>query len=279
MRSNIVKLRDNLKSSFDEHKIKDSSIASLKDEIIVQKLSLISTVNSELSSVGCKSIKEQRLNIQKAPDFEDIFEIVLDKIQNIKLSTDGDKNEILESIKQKNIELNNELRNHKEKLERKEKDFNLMSKQKDTLRAQLGSAVEMMNAKDFELSQSRATDSDVLPSLQVQLQALQEDSRQTEVTRDITEQLLENFEKNDRQMREKLQQAISKLKTYKEKYQTQKLIIKDLQKGSPGALSNAEVKAQLTSDIKKKIREEEISKRDREIERQRKLMSQKSEEQ
>jgi hypothetical protein len=208
-----------------------------------------------------------------------MFEIVLDKIKNIKLSTEGDKNQVVDSIKDKNIELNNEIRNYKEKLERKEKEYNLMTKQKDTLRSQLGSAVEMMNAKDIELSRSKASESDALPSLQGQLHALQEDSRHTEITRDMTEELLQSFEKNDKQMREKLQLAISKLKAYKEKIQTQKLIIKDLQKGSPGSLSNAELRVQMTSDIKRKIREEEIAKRDREIERQRKLMSQKSEEQ
>jgi hypothetical protein len=208
-----------------------------------------------------------------------MFEIVLDKIKNIKLSTEGDKNQVVDSIKDKNIELNNEIRNYKEKLERKEKEYNLMTKQKDTLRSQLGSAVEMMNAKDIELSRSKASESDALPSLQGQLHALQEDSRHTEITRDMTEELLQSFEKNDKQMREKLQLAISKLKAYKEKIQTQKLIIKDLQKGSPSSLSNAELRVQMTSDIKRKIREEEIAKRDREIERQRKLMSQKSEEQ
>jgi chromosome segregation ATPase len=52
MRSSIVKIRDNLQSAFDELKVKDDNISTLKDEIVEQKLSLISTINSELSSVG-----------------------------------------------------------------------------------------------------------------------------------------------------------------------------------------------------------------------------------
>lgn len=171
------------------------------------------------------------------------------------------------------------MRDLKESLEKKEKEFNLISKQRDTLRAQLGSAVEMMNSKENDIYVNRGHDNDILPSLQSQLQILQDESKQSEVTRDMTEHIIDSFEKNDRKMREKLEKLQNKVSHYKEKLKEQKAFIRDMHKGDLNAKGTVDIRTQLTAEIKKKIREEEISKRDKEIERQRKLMSTKSEEQ
>ena len=80
-------------------------------------------------------------------------------------------------------------------------------------------------------------------------------------------------------MKDKFEKAMNKIRAYKDKINTLKAIIKDLTKANPSSKANSDQRVQLTAEFKKKIREEEITKRDKEIERQRKLMSQKSEEQ
>ena len=66
----------------------------------------------------------------------------------------------------------------KEKLERKEKDIVLANRQKDNHRAQLGSVIEMWNAQDSEASKNqKVPQGDILPSLQNQLQAMQEEGK------------------------------------------------------------------------------------------------------
>jgi len=115
--------------------------------------------------------------------------------------------------------------------------------------------------------------------LQAQLQILQEKRKKEEIAREMTEQIIENFDRNDRIIKEKLDIAVTKIKHYKDKISHQKTIIRTLQKCNPELKINADERVQLIMEIKTKIREEEINKRDKEIERQRKIMSQKSEEQ
>ena len=119
----------------------------------------------------------------------------------------------------------------------------------------------------------------MLPSLQSQLQILQDESKNSELTRDMTEQVIEILEQNDRKIKEKLESTFKKLNKYKSKVKEQKHIIKELQLNSSGAKDNTEYRNKMATEIKKKIREEEIAKRDKEIDRQRKLMATKSEEQ
>ncbi|CAI2380107.1 unnamed protein product [Moneuplotes crassus] len=127
---------------------------------------------------------------------------------------------------------------------------------------------------------------EMLPSLQTQLQILKNESENTEVTRDMSEHLLENFERNDKAIRDKLEKAVEKIKFYKQKIKEYKVKLSDLCRPGLASYKNpsdskmtAEERVQLIADIKKQIREEEIKKRDKEIERQRKVMAQKSEEQ
>lgn len=291
MRSTILKLRDNLQNTFDEVKTKDDEILRLKEEakeskknfsvdIDEHKVSLLNTINSHLSAVGCATpSKANRVDSKKLKS-EQLFKTVVDRIQNIKLaSTDGredfDTENALSILQEKNAELNNELRDMKEKQEKREKEFMLLSKQKDNLRAQLGSAVEMMSTKDNDLYPNKALDNDILPSLQYQLQTLQDDSKQSEITRDMTEQLIESFEVNER----KINTLVEKLKEYKDKIRDQRSIIKSLKNSNPEVADTTELRAKLTTELKKQIREEEVAKRDKEIKRQRDLLASKSEEQ
>lgn len=277
MRSTILKLRDNLQSKIDE-------VAQKEKEIIDQKLSLLSTLNSHITAAGFSDPREKEFTDANPPDFDTLYKIVVDKIQKTKSKPKEEPVKqllqgSLSNLEEQNKELNNQLRDLKESLEKKDKEFKLISKQRDTLRAQLGSAVEMMNSKESDMYANRGFDSDILPSLQSQIQTLQDESKQSEVTRDMTEHIIDSFEKNDRKMREQLEKLHNKIAHYKERLKEQKAIIKELQKGDMSTKEAVGLRTQLTAEIKKKIREEEITKRDKEIERQRRLMSSKSEEQ
>ena len=216
MKATILKLRDNLQNTFDEVKVKNNEISKLKaelekndkhsvHEIEEQKVSLLSTVNSHLTAVGCGTPSKQPRSEVKKPTSSHLFKTIVDKIQNIKLAADDGENDqdtenALDILKAKNLELNNELRDSNEKLAKKDKELMLVTKQKETLRAQLGSAVELMNSRENDIAPSKNLEANILPSIQSQLQSLQDESKQSEVTRDVTEQLMESFELNERKI-------------------------------------------------------------------------------
>jgi chromosome segregation ATPase len=254
MRSTILKLRDSLQSKIEEISTKEETIKSLSakldqttfkltQEIADQKLSLLSTIDSQLSSILLIP------SFSSTPSVDALYNSILTKIKSIKNSNPTPPEE---------KDLRFELKEVGEKLEKKEKELLLMTKQKDTLRSQLGSAVEVLGREEEPRG-------DLIPSLEKHIRQLQEESRQSESTRDMTEQLIESFERNDRKMREKLEKA-------KER-------IKELKRQRGAVVGNEELKAEMAKEIKKAIRAEEIEKRDAEIERQRKVMAKKSEEQ
>lgn len=249
MRSTILKLRDSLQNKIDELSSKEETIKSLSkkldqttskltQEIVDQKISLLSTIDSQLSSILLLP------SFSSTPSVDALYNSILSKIKSINHPSSPDS-------KEKSLQF--ELREASEKLEKKQKELLLMTKQKDTLRAQLGSAVEVMNKEEPR--------GDLIPSLEKHIKQLQEESRYSENTRDVTELLMESFERNDRKMREKLDKAAQKIRELKR------------QRGSE------EVKEEELKEIKKRIRKEEVEKRDMEIERQRKVMAKKSEEQ
>ena len=295
MKTTILTLRDNLKTAFDDVENKKKEVEKYNKKFVEmeannvqnlsdQRISLLSTINSHFIATGIVDEKENDFNDSYQPTFESLFEIVVNKIRTIKIPQDKpevDENtmELISNLENKIKSLTNQLRDSIEALEKKEKDYSVISKQRDTLRAQLQSAVEVMNIKESELCPAKTSDSEMMPSLQSQLQILQDESKTSEMTRDMTEHLIEMFEKNDKKYREKLENAHKRVKKYKEKVQEQRQIIKELKLGSSGAKDTAEYRNTITAEIKKKIREEEIVKRDKEIERQRRLMANKSEEQ
>lgn len=243
----------------------------------------MSTINSHLNAIEAESGNNDEF-IEKAPNFNELFSIVVDKIQNISnpihfIEDHKGNSDQINQISMKNKELEDEIQGMKEKMEQKGKEKEFLGKQKDNLREQLDSAVKIVNDKDLEFSKNKIPEFAIFPSLQTQIQALQDESRNEEVTMDTTEQIIESFEKNNRILKDKLDSAVVKIKNYKEKNSHQKTVIKTLEKGNPELKINADERVKLTVEIKTKIREEEIYKRDKEIERQRKITAQKSEEQ
>lgn len=296
MKTTILTLRDNLKTAFDDVENRKNEVDKYNKKLLDverihqqnindQRISLLSTINSHFVAIGVVNDKEHGFSGSYQPTFEILFEIVVNKIKSVKQANqmksevDEHAQESLLNLESKNKNLTNQLRDSIEALEKKEKEYSVLSKQRDTLRAQLQSAVEVMNTKESELCPAKASDAELLPSLQSQLQVLQDESKNSEMTRDMTEHLIDMFEKNDRKMRVKLENSHKRVQKYKEKVQEQKQLIKELQLGSSAAKDSAEFRNKITAEVKKKIREEEIVKRDKEIERQRRLMANKSEEQ
>lgn len=181
-------------------------------DIEKEKLAVLNTINSHLTASGKTSQIEESLEIQEL-SCSDVFKIVVEKIQQkIEVSQDD---QLLEEQENVVKELKYDIKDLNEKLERKKKDLTMMTKHKENLRSQLDSAVKLVNNKDFEPQSRKTPEVGILPSLQSQLQILKDESENTEVTRDTTEQIVENFERNDRLLRSKLEKAITKIKTYK----------------------------------------------------------------
>lgn len=278
MKSTILTLRDNLQNTYADVQEKENKITALESKLDKlnsesarnskdNSLSMMTTINSYLVSSGLKD-EENSTGTSKDPD--ELYEAIIYKIKQIpnllekqpEKPADNPNDNSDGKIK----ELQYQIKDLNEKLENKEKELALTKKQKDTLRSQLGSAVESFNSKDMDSSPNKAGELDVLPSLQTQLQALQDESKQSEVTRDMTEQLIDSFERNDRKLRDKLHKALLKIKELK------------ISRAS-GSKENPQLKSELTADLKKQIRAEEVEKRNKEIERQRNVMSSKSEQQ
>ena len=176
----------------------------------------------------------------------------MNKIKNAKSSkiSTGDEQtkQTIAYLEERNKKLSDQLCDFKDTLDRKEKEFNQISKLKDNFREQLESAVRYINSKEANESPTKSNIAETLPSLQSQLQILQDESKNSETTRDVTDQLLDNFEHNDRLMREKFESMARKLKNYKEKIKAKNELIKEL-KSSGGATEDNEDRVKKTRDL------------------------------
>ena len=181
----------------------------------------------------------------------------MNKIKNSKSSkiSTGDEQtkQTILYLEERNKQLSDQLCDFKDTLDRKEKEFGLISKQKDNFREQLESAVRYINSKEANESPTKSNIAETLPSLQSQLQILQDESKYSETTRDVTDQLLDNFERNDRLMREKLESMAQKLKNYKEKVKAKNEQIKELKSSNGVNVDDSEHRAKVTQEIREKL--------------------------
>ena len=181
----------------------------------------------------------------------------MNKIKNSKSSkiSTGDEQtkQTILYLEERNKQLSDQLCDFKDTLDRKEKEFGLISKQKDNFREQLESAVRYINSKEANESPTKSNIAETLPSLQSQLQILQDESKYSETTRDVTDQLLDNFERNDRLMREKLESMAQKLKNYKEKVKAKNDQIKELKSSNGVNVDDSEHRAKVTQEIREKL--------------------------
>ena len=181
----------------------------------------------------------------------------MNKIKNSKSSkiSTGDEQtkQTILYLEEKNKQLSDQLCDFKDTLDRKEKEFGLISKQKDNFREQLESAVRYINSKEANESPTKSNIAETLPSLQSQLQILQDESKYSETTRDVTDQLLDNFERNDRLMREKLESMAQKLRNYKEKVKAKNEQIKELKSSNGVNVDDSEHRAKVTQEIREKL--------------------------
>ena len=184
----------------------------------------------------------------------------MNKIKNSKSSkiSTGDEQtkQTILYLEERNKQLSDQLCDFKDTLDRKEKEFGLISKQKDNFREQLESAVRYINSKEANESPTKSNIAETLPSLQSQLQILQDESKYSETTRDVTDQLLDNFERNDRLMREKLESMAQKLKNYKEKVKAKNDQIKELKSSNGVNVDDSEHRAKVTQEIREKLAKE-----------------------
>ena len=181
----------------------------------------------------------------------------MNKIKNSKSSkiSTGDEQtkQTILYLEERNKQLSDQLCDFKDTLDRKEKEFGLISKQKDNFREQLESAVRYINSKEANESPTKSNIAETLPSLQSQLQILQDESKYSETTRDVTDQLLDNFERNDRLMREKLESMAQKLRNYKEKVKAKNEQIKELKSSNGVNVDDSEHRAKVTQEIREKL--------------------------
>ena len=184
----------------------------------------------------------------------------MNKIKNSKSSkiSTGDEQtkQTILYLEEKNKQLSDQLCDFKDTLDRKEKEFGLISKQKDNFREQLESAVRYINSKEANESPTKSNIAETLPSLQSQLQILQDESKYSETTRDVTDQLLDNFERNDRLMREKLESMAQKLRNYKEKVKAKNEQIKELKSSNGVNVDDSEHRAKVTQEIREQLAKE-----------------------
>ena len=181
----------------------------------------------------------------------------MNKIKNSKSSkiSTGDEQtkQTILYLEERNKQLSDQLCDFKDTLDRKEKELGLISKQKDNFREQLESAVRYINSKEANESPTKSNIAETLPSLQSQLQILQDESKYSETTRDVTDQLLDNFERNDRLMREKLESMAQKLRNYKEKVKAKNEQIKELKSSNGVNVDDSEHRAKVTQEIREKL--------------------------
>ena len=184
----------------------------------------------------------------------------MNKIKNSKSSkiSTGDEQtkQTILYLEERNKQLSDQLCDFKDTLDRKEKEFGLISKQKDNFREQLESAVRYINSKEANESPTKSNIAETLPSLQSQLQILQDESKYSETTRDVTDQLLDNFERNDRLMREKLESMAQKLRNYKEKVKAKNEQIKELKSSNGVNVDDSEHRAKVTQEIREQLAKE-----------------------
>ena len=170
--------------------------------------------------------------------------------KNFKISTGNEQTkQTIVYLEENNKQLSDQLCIFKETLDKKEKEFSQISKQKDNFRKQLESAVRCINSKEANESPTKSNIAETLPSLQSQLQILQDESKNSETTRDVTDQLLDDFERNDRLMREKFESMARKLKNYKEKIRAKNELIKELKSSVGATVDNSDDRVKKTRDL------------------------------
>jgi chromosome segregation ATPase len=111
-KTTILKLKGEIQGLFNELESKSKEIEDLEQKVEDEKLSLVSTFNSHLSSIIQDDNSIQALNPNETPKFADIFDTVLSKLENLKTlitSTGADNQQIILLDKQ-NQELTNQLK-------------------------------------------------------------------------------------------------------------------------------------------------------------------------
>jgi hypothetical protein len=183
--------------------------------------------------------------------------------------------------KTKNSQTNSN--NFEKKLEEKVSNIKSISKQRDSLRNQLASATKYLKELQDSQNYSSINPSETVPSLQTQLQLIQDQNKQSKA-QGITLKnnylnIIQALENNDKMLRAKFDTAMRKLSNYKQALMEKKMEIKILKStggGSSGDEGNIEERIR---EIRKIIRKEEKEKIKQEIERIEQLFRDKSEKQ